>query len=119
MPLKQLNATLSDGQKVATLKRFRAKYQEELEKIEVEMQEIMISLAEADFMVQYIGEQPEVVEMRARKAELDTKEKRRQYLGKIIDRLDQCIPDQPDVKAPLPTGANAGRESGKAPVRRY
>src|SRR4051812_31426612 len=97
MPLKQLTAALSDGQKLATLKRFRTKYSEELEKIEVEMQEIMTSLAEAEFLAQYVGEQPEVLELRARKAELDTKEKRRQYLGKIIDRLDQCIPEQPAV----------------------
>ncbi len=104
MPLKQLSATLSDGQKLAVLKRFRAKYAEELEKLDVDMQEIMINLAEADFIAQYLGEQPEVAELRAKKAELEAKEKRRQYLGKIIERLDASIPDQPAVNVPPPQG---------------
>jgi hypothetical protein len=109
MPLKQLNSALSDGQKVAVLKRFRTKYAEELEKVEIDMQEILVSLAEADFMAQYVGEQPEVVEMRKRKAELDAMEKRRQYLGKIIERLDQCIPEQPQVNVPPPQGGKVRR----------
>jgi hypothetical protein len=111
MPLKQLNPALSDGQKVAVLKRFRAKYSDELEALEVEMQEILTSLAEAEFLAQYVGEQPEVLELRARKPEFELKEKRRQYLGKIIERLDACIPDQKAVTVPPP--------AGKAPVRRY
>src|SRR4051812_34285042 len=111
MPLKQLNPALSDGQKVAVLKRFRAKYSDELEQLEVEMQEILTSLAEADFLAQDVGEQPEVLERRAKKSEVDVKEKRRQYLGKILERLDACIPEMKAVTVPPP--------AGKAPGRRY
>jgi hypothetical protein len=109
MPLKPLNSVLSDGQKLETLKRFRAKYAEELGKLEVEMQEILTSIAEAEFLVQYLGEQPEVVELRSRKSELDTKEKRRQYLGKIIDRLDASIPQQAPVAVQSPAGGKVRR----------
>jgi hypothetical protein len=109
MPLKQLNSALSDGQKIAVLKRFRTKYAEEMEKVEVEMQEIMMSIAEADFMAQYVGEQPEVIDLRKRKADLDGLEKRRQYLNKIIERLDQCTPEQAPVNVPPPGGAKVRR----------
>ncbi len=115
MPLNPLSATLSDGQKLAVLKRFRAKYGDELTKLEAEMQEILLSVAEADFLTQYLGEQPEIAELRAKKSELEIKEKRRQYLGKIIDRLDQSIPQQQPVNVPAPSGAGA-KPTG---VRRY
>jgi hypothetical protein len=118
MPLQALSAILSEGQKTAALKRFRARYTEELAAIEAEMQEIMTSLAEADYLVQFLGEQPEVVELRARRAELEVKDKRRQYLGKLLDRLDQCIPEQPAMNVPPPAG-NVGSSSQKVPVRRY
>ncbi|MBA2481160.1 MAG: hypothetical protein H0V44_10905 [Planctomycetes bacterium] len=112
MPLNPLSATLSEGQKLETLKRFRAKYSEELAKLEAEMQEILTSISEADFLAQYLGEQPEIAELRSRKGELEAKEKRRQYLGKIIDRLDASIPQQAPVAVQPPAG-------GKAGLRRY
>ena len=115
MPLQTLAANLTDGQKIDVLKRFRKKYGEELEKIEADLIEIMTAIAEADFMVQYVGDQPEVKELRSRKAELEALELRRQYLGKIIDRLDAVIPAQPEVHAPVP-GSSSG---GRAGLRRY
>lgn len=115
MPLPPLQATLSDGQKLAALKRLRAVYADELAGLEVEILEILTNLAEADFLAQYLGDQPEVVALRARKAEVETKEKRRQYLGKLIERLDQCIPEQPAVTVPAPNAPGAAKSS----LRRY
>src|SRR5580693_4970467 len=107
MPLEPIKVNLSDGQKVSSLKRFQIKYRDEMTKIEIQIGEILTSLAEADFVAQYLGEQPEVMEMRARKAELDGLEKRRQYLGKLLERLDQCIPAQPEI-ALSPPNASVG-----------
>lgn len=115
MPLQTITANLTDGQKIDVLKRFRRKYGEEIEKVEASLVEIMTAIAEADYMVQYVGEQPEVKELRSRKAEIDVLEARRQYLGKLIDRLDAVIPAQPEVHAPLPGAAGGGRSG----VRRY
>jgi hypothetical protein len=115
MPLQPLSATLTDGQKIDVLKRFRKRYGDELEKVENSLLEIMTALAEADFMVQYVGDQPEVRDLRARKAEIDALELRRQYLGKLIDRLDAVIPAQPEVHAPLPGSSTPARPG----LRRY
>lgn len=115
MPLAPLVIALSDGQKIETLKRFRARYGEELKKVDVELTEVLTAIAEAEFLVAYLGEQPEVVELRARKPEAEKLERRRQYLGMIIERLDQVIPQQPAVTAPVP---NAGGKSGGG-LRRF
>lgn len=117
MPAQPLAVTLSDGQKIDVLKRFRKKYDDELALLDAQQTEILTALQEADFMTQYVGEQPEVKEMRGRKAELDVIEARRQYLGKLIDRLDAVIPAQPDVHAPVPNGSNAG--GARPSMRRY
>ncbi|MEK7412869.1 MAG: hypothetical protein AAB263_06095 [Planctomycetota bacterium] len=113
-----LTVTLSDGQKLEALKRVRDHYQEELSVVENDLTEILTRCAEADFIAQYLGEQPEIAEMRARKSEAEAKEKRRQYLLKLIDRLSQVIPKQPELKPTLPTGgpAKGGSASG---LRRY
>lgn len=118
MPVQPLHVTLTDGQKIDVLKRFRKRYSDEVEKVEASLVEIMTAISEAEFVSQYVGEQPEVKELRVHKAELDTLEQRRQYLSKLIDRLDSVIPAQPEVHAPLPGGAQAG--GGARPgLRRY
>lgn len=100
-----ITVTLSDWQKLEALKRVRERYQEELVKLEAEIAEILTACAEADHLAQYLGDQPEVVELRARRPEAEAKEKRRQYLLKLIERLDAVIPKVPDVKAPVPGGS--------------
>jgi len=115
MPLAPLTVALSAGQQIETLKRFRARYGEELKKIESELTEVLTALAEADFLAPYLGEQPEVIELRARKADAAKLEHRRQYLAMIIERLDQVIPQQPTVAVPVPNAAG-GKPAG---VRRY
>jgi hypothetical protein len=116
MPAQPLSVTLSDGQKIDVLKRFRKKYGEELEKIETQVVEILTALQEADFMVQYVGEQPEVKELRARKSELEAHEARRLYLSKLIDRLDAVIPAQPEIHATL---AGSSASAARPGLRRY
>lgn len=118
MPLPPLNVTLSDGQKIETLKRFRNKYQEELVKVDLELTAILTDLAEADFLGAYLGEQPEVTELRARKAEVEKLERRRQHIGMIMERLAQIIPKQAELHVPPPTAAGGGAgRSGN--VKRY
>ena len=117
MPLEPLNVALSDGQKIEVLKRFQQRYTEELKKLEVEMTEVMTQLAEADFLGQYLGEQPEVVELRKRKPDLAEMERRRTYLGKIIDRLAQVVPAVPAVKVAPPNAG--GPAKPPAGLRRY
>jgi hypothetical protein len=109
MPVPPLTVTLSDGQKVEAMKRFRVKYAEELGKIDQDLTDVLTALAEADFLSQYLGEQPEIVDLRKRKAEIEVLEKRRQYLSKIIERLDQYTPQQKAVSvAPPNTGGGPG-----------
>ncbi len=121
MPLQPLTVTLSDGQKIAALKRLREVYQAQLAVIEAELGEALLAQAEAEFLAPYLGEQPEVKELRLKAADAAAKETRRQYLGKLIERLDQVIPAQQDVHVPLPTGAPAGGNSAArpGPIRRY
>lgn len=109
MPQPPLTVSLTDWQKIETLKRTRESYQEELTKVEAEITDILTACAEADFLAQYLGDQPEVKEMRAKKPEAEAKEKRRQYLLALIERLDAVIPKQPEVK---PTLAGAGKPAG-------
>lgn len=113
MPQPPLTVALTDWQKIETLKRTREGYQEELTKVEAEITDILTACAEADFLAQYLGDQPEVKEMRAKKPEAEAKEKRRQYLLVLIERLDAVIPKQPEVK---PTLAGAGKPAG---IKRY
>lgn len=113
MPQPPITVTLSDWQKIEALKRTRERYQEELTKVESEVTDILTACAEADFLAQYLGDQPEVKDLRAKKPEAEVKEKRRQYLLALIDRLDAVIPKQPDVKPALAGG------SKPAGIKRY
>jgi F0F1-type ATP synthase alpha subunit len=119
MPLNPITVTLSDGQKIAAMKRFRQHYAEELTKLEAEMTEIMTNLAEADFLAQYLGEQAEIQELRARKGEVEAKETRRQRLGKIIERLDQYTPQQKSVAVAPPIQAPADGSAKPGGIKRY
>jgi hypothetical protein len=121
MPLNPLTVTLSDGQKIAAMKRFRQRYADELAKLEASLTEIITNLAEADFLAQYLGEQPEIQELRAHKAEIEALETRRQRLGKIIERLDQYTPQQKSVNLPPPNQTPAGGSATPKPggIKRY
>lgn len=120
MPLPPLQVTLSDGQKIETLKRFRTTYQEELAKVETELTDILTSLAEADFIGAYLGDQPEVIELRARKVDVEKLERRRQHIGQIMERLLQIIPKQAELHVPPPAaGGVRGGGAGGGNVRRY
>ncbi|MBA3686287.1 MAG: hypothetical protein H0W72_13760 [Planctomycetes bacterium] len=119
MPLPPLSVTLSDGQKIEVLKRFRAKYAEELKALDAQLGEVLTHLAEAEYLAAFLGEQPEVIDLRKRKSEADVMEKRRQFLGKLIDRLDQIIPPQPAVAIPAPGVGTGAGASGRSNVRRY
>lgn len=113
MPQPPITVTLSDWQKIEALKRVRERYQDELAKLEAEIGEILTAAAEADFLAQYLGDQPEVKDLRARRPEAEAKEKRRQYLIALIERLDAVIPKQPEVKPSLAGGAKP------AGIKRY
>jgi hypothetical protein len=112
MPLAPLTVSLSDGQKQAALKRMQKHYSEALTALEAELTEALTASAEADLLAQYLGEQPEVKDLRALGSKSAELEKRRQYLGAILERLAAVIPVQPDVHAPLPNAKPAG-------VRKY
>lgn len=118
MPLPPLTVTLTDGQKLEVLKRFRAKYGEELRKVETDLQDVLTACAEADFIAAYLGEQPEVSELRARKAEAEALERRRQHIAKILERLDAVIPAQPAIAPPAPV-AGSSASAQRPTVRRY
>jgi DNA primase len=111
MAQEPITVILSDWQKLEALKRVRERYHEELTRIAAEITDILTACAEADHLAQYLGEQPEVAELRARRPEAEAKEKRRQYLLKLVERLDQVIPKQPEVKVPVP-GAGVGAKPG-------
>ena len=105
MPMPPITVTLSDGQKVETMKRFRVLYGDEMTAIEAKLTDALLAAQEADFLAQYLGEQPELKELRARAAEAEKLEKRRQYLAALVERLDQYTPKQPEIKVQL--GATA------------
>jgi t-SNARE complex subunit (syntaxin) len=119
MPAQPLTVTLSDGQKIEAMKRFRVRYAEELAQVEGQLVDILTNLQEADFLGQYLGEQPEVGELRKRQGEVEKLEKRRAHLTALIERLDQYTPKQPEVKATL--GGEAQRPAAARPsgVKRY
>jgi hypothetical protein len=118
MPTDPLTITLSDGQKVEAMKRFRARYADELSKLEATLTEMLTQVAEAEFLMPYLGEQPELVEQRKRKDEADVLQKRRNYLYKIIARLDEYTPQQKPIttQAPGSGGAQAPRPGS---MKRY
>jgi hypothetical protein len=118
-----LVVTLSDGQKVEAMKRFRHRYTEELTKVEAELTEALTHVAEADFLAQYLGEQPEIIELRKGKEDAERLQKRRIYLKKIIARLDEYTPQQKPITVPVPSvgtpqgaGSAAARPGG---IKRY
>lgn len=92
MPLEPMHITLSDAEKVEVLKRFYNRYKEELETVETSIAEILTAHAQSEFLVQYLGEQPEVLELKGRDEELQKLQKRRAHIGMLIDRLEQVIP---------------------------
>jgi hypothetical protein len=108
MPTPPLAVTLSPGQQIEALKRMRERYADELKQVESELSDILTACAEADFLAQYLGEQPEVKELRAKKPEAEAKEKRRQYLFALLERLDAVIPKQADVKVAPPAAKPGG-----------
>ena len=118
MPLQPLVVQLSEGQKKEAMKRFRAKYADELTKVEADLTDVLTAIAEAEFLAQYLGEQPEIKDLKKRQAEIETLQQRRLYLGKIIDRLDQVTPQDKPVNVSAPTGA-AGAAPKPGGIKRY
>lgn len=108
MPLPPLSVTLSDGQKIEAMKRLRGRYAEQLAEVEVQLVQILTSLQEADFLSQYVGDQPEIVELRLRQGDCEKLEKRRAHLAALIERLDTYTPKQAEVKPSLGSGAAPG-----------
>ena len=119
MPLAPLSIILSDGQKLEALKRMRKHYQDALEKVSVELTDVLTAQAEAEFLAAYLGEQPEIKELRAGAAKAEELEKRRQYLGKLIERLESVIPAAPDVHAPAPAGSTSGVQARPTGIRKF
>ena len=120
MPLQPLVVHLSEGQQKEAMKRFRHKYAEELTKLEAELTDVLTAIAEADFLAQYLGEQPEIKELKKRQAEVEALQQRRLYLGKIIDRLDQYTPQEKPVAVPVPSGAGTvGGAPKPGGIKRY
>lgn len=100
MPRPPLSVVLSEWQKLEALKRCRQRYQEELERVEATLTDILTACAEADYLAQYLGDQPEIKELRARRGEVEALEKRRQHLIALIERLDAVTPRQSEVRPP-------------------
>jgi len=114
MPLPPLSVSLSNGQKTEAMKVFRKRYAEELEQTEARLTELMTNQQTADFLAQYIGDQPELAELKSGAEEVAKLEKRRQYLSALIERLDAYTPKQPEIKPVL--GDVGGKASG---VRKF
>ena len=122
MPLPPLTVTLTEGQKVEAMKRFREQYAEDLTKVESELTDILTAIAEADHLTQYLGDQPELKELKKRQGEVEALQARRVYLGKIIERLDQYTPQVKPVAVPSLGGGPAGSAGAAKPgggIKRY
>jgi predicted nuclease with TOPRIM domain len=102
MSLEPMQVELTAGQQIETLKRFRQQYQEKLEELERELTELLTANAESEFMAKYLGEQPEVTDLRVEADRIGKLEKRRQHLHMLIGRLDQVTPPQKDIKQLAP-----------------
>lgn len=102
MALEPMHVELSAGQQVEALKRFRQQYQEQLQELERELTEVLTANAESAFLVKYLGEQPEVVSLRADQERIEKLEKRRQRLHALIERIDAVTPQNKDVKIMAP-----------------
>ncbi len=105
MALPPLTVTLSDGQKAEALKRMRKQYADQMEKIVNDLTTALTSHAEAEFLAAYLGEQPEIKELRLAAAKATELEAKRQYLGKVLERLDAVLPAPVEVNVPVPSGA--------------
>src|ERR1043165_8888183 len=116
MPLQPLVVHLSEGQQREAMKRFRAKYSDELTKLDAELTEVLTQVAEAEFLAQYLGEQPEIKELKKRQAEVEQLQQRRLYLGKIIDRLDQYMPPDKPLNVPVPSGIGGTAAAPQKPA---
>ena len=101
MPLAPLSISLTDWQKLEAIKRFRAKYSDELTETEAKLMALLTAAAEADFLAQYLGEQPELKEARGRKDEIEVLTRRRDYLGQLIDRADRIASSAPGGTLPF------------------
>ena len=101
MPIDPIQVALTDGEKIEVLKRFQQQYIEEMAEIEVKLTEILRQHAEADFVIQYLGEQPEVKALKDNQEEVNTLEQRRQHLAAILERLEQVVPKQAEVSLTL------------------
>ncbi len=100
MPLQPISVELSNGQKLEVLKRFYKRYTGELTELEDQIREIKLALAEFEFVVQYLGEQSEVSELKAKQGELEKLEARRIHIGKLVERLEGSIPKQKGAERP-------------------
>ena len=115
MPPPPITVILSDGQKLEAMKRMRVVYADDLTQVEAKLVEALTAAQEADFLAQYLGEQPEIKALRERAKESEALEKRRQYLSTLIERLDQYTPKQADLKSALGSGT-PGKPAG---LKRY
>jgi hypothetical protein len=102
MALEPLTIELSEGQKTEVLKRFHRSYHAELEKVEGELRQLLTGNAEAEFLAQYIKEQPEVTQLRADPAAIKRLEQRREYLAQLIKVLEHYTPEQKEIKPLAP-----------------
>ena len=101
MPLDPIQVTLSGGEQLEVMKRFRNLYADQLEEIEVKLITIKRAAAEYEFVKQYLGEQPEVKKLLERTAEIEGLEKQRNRLGALLERIDSVLPKQaPGADAP-------------------
>lgn len=92
MAVEPIQVVLTDGQKLEALKRYHQRYSEELEQLDAEVTELRTRLAEYEFLVKFLGEQPEVVELRDQAERVEKLEARRQHVSKLLERLERHLP---------------------------
>jgi hypothetical protein len=100
--MEAIDVELSNGQKMEVLKRFRDHYRHELETVESKLRDLLTAQKEAEFLQQYIGDQAEVRELRPDPEELQVLGRRREHILKIVERLTQVTPEQPQVAVTPP-----------------